>query len=586
MTDTADSDRPADSAFPVSVDRPRRELEELLRELIGRAEDVLITQGRLQTLLAATNAVTSDLTLPVVLRTIAQAACGVAHAKYGALGVLSPDGRGLSEFITVGVDADTAARIGPPPAGRGLLGALIVDPRPVRLKDLATDPRSVGFPPNHPPMKSFLGVPVHTRGTVFGNLYLAESASGEFSAEDEELIRALAATAGVAIDNARMFERGQRREQWLEASAEISRQLLSSTGEDPLQLVAHRTRAVAAADLVTVVLPTADARRVIVEFASGEGADDLHGYSYPVAGSVVGEVFETRGPVVLDDVEASGRVLHLSQALAVGPVMAVPLVGNERLRGALVVGRRRGARRFDDSDVTMALTFANHAALALELADARSDQQKMMLLEDRERIGRDLHDHVVQRLFAAGLLIDSVSAGLSDDRAVQRLGDVVTQLDKTISQIRTTIFQLSGPVGTQLGQTRGAVLAVADDVTDALGFQPGVRFRGPVDAVVDEALLDDLVAVVRECLTNVAKHAQATSAEVLVDADPTRLTVAVIDDGIGIGASGRRSGLKNLRARARAHHGDATIGLASPSAEDGRPGTAVRWSVPLGVAGS
>jgi signal transduction histidine kinase len=227
----------------------------------------------------------------------------------------------------------------------------------------------------------------------------------------------------------------------------------------------------------------------------------------------------------------------------------------------------------------MATTFANHAALALELADARDDQQRVVLLEDRERIARDLHDHVIQRLFASGLTVESVAAGLGGDPRGRRLAEIVEDIDGTIRQIRTSIFQLRGPLSNRTGTVRRQVLGVVAEVTPVLGFDPRVTFAGPVDIAVPEALVADVVAVVRETLTNVGRHAQARSAGVDVRATATTLEIVVTDDGRGIGAQARRSGLANLRARARGHGGDLEI-APSPGAT-GTEGTCLRWTVRL-----
>ncbi|MDQ2749543.1 MAG: GAF domain-containing protein [Actinomycetota bacterium] len=564
------------------ADGPRLELDQLLTQLVARAEDVIATQGRLRGLLAANNMIIGNVALPVVLRHIVEAACNLVNARYGALGVIGPAGE-LQEFINVGIDEQTAARIGPLPQGKGLLGALTIDPRPIRLRTMSEDSRSVGFPPGHPPMDSFLGVPVRVRDRVFGNLYLTERAGGEFTAEDEELVTALAATAGVAIENARLFDETERRQSWLQASTQITRQLLSSEGEEPLKLIARQTREVADADIVTVVLPTANGQRLMVEVASGVKADELTGYTYPVQDTLAGLSFDSGRAVLIGDVTEDPKFrVHLSEAVPVGPVMVLPLVGTQRMRGALVVGRVRGRHRFDEADLAMATTFANHAATALELADARADQQRVVLLEDRDRIARDLHDHVIQRLFAAGLSVHSVAAGMGDDSRAERLDRVVTGIDETIRQIRTSIFQLRGQLGPQTGTARVRLLAVLAEVSALLPFEPRLRFAGPIDSVVPEAVVDDLEAVAREALTNVARHAQATYAEIALTASASEVALDVIDDGVGIGAIERRSGLANLRQRAERHHG--TLVLTSPAPLDvpatGK-GTHLRWTIPL-----
>jgi signal transduction histidine kinase len=582
---TIDEVRPELERGPAALgfeDGPRLELDQLLSQLIDRAHDVIAAQGRLRGLLAANRMIIGDLALAVVLRRIIEAACQLVNARYGALGVLAPGG-GLQEFIHVGIDDATAELIGPLPSGKGLLGALIDEPHPIRLRAMTDDVRSVGFPPNHPPMGSFLGVPIRVRDMVFGNLYLTEAAAGEFTAEDEELVTALAATAGIAIENARLFDQAERRQGWLRASTEITRQLLSAEGEEPLRVIAREVRRIADADLVTVVLPTPSGR-LMVEVASGTSADELTGYTYPVDNTLAGLAFDTGRPVLVGDVNEDGRAyqVHLTEVLDVGPVMALPLVGLRGTRGALVVGRIHGRSRFDEADLDMAMTFANHAAVALELADARSDQQRMVLLEDRDRIARDLHDHVIQRLFAAGLTVQSVASGLGSDDRAQRLDRVVTGIDDTIRQIRTSIFQLRGQLGPQTGTVRTRLLDTIAEVMPSLGFEPHLGFSGPIDSVVPDSVIDDLVAVTREALTNVARHARATQAEVTLTADSGTLVLDVVDDGIGIGEVSRRSGLANLRQRAELRGGSmAIMSEVSDEAPSTREGTHLRWTIPL-----
>jgi signal transduction histidine kinase len=563
------------------IDAPRLELDQLLTQLIERAESVMAAQSRLSALLAANRMIISELDLSLVLRHIVQAACLLVRAGYGALGVLAPGG-GLQEFIYVGIDEQTAQRIGPLPSGKGLLGAVIDDAAPIRLHAMTDDIRSVGFPAHHPPMASFLGVPIRVRDEVFGNLYLSEAESGDFSPEDEQLVTALAATAGIAIDNARLFEESRRRQLWLQASMQITRQLLTAEGEEPLGLIARQTRDIAGADIVTVVLPTPTGDRLMVEVASGERADEFTGLTYPIDNTLVGLAFESGRPMLVNDVNSEHYNVHLSQLLAIGPVMVLPLIGAQRMRGALVVGRLYGRDRFDAADLDMATTFANHAAVALELADARVDQQRIVLLEDRDRIARDLHDHVIQRLFAAGLSVQSIAASQGASANADRLTRVVGQIDDTIRQIRTSIFQLRGQLGPETGTARARLMAVIEDVTATLGFSPNTQFDGPVDALVPEAVVSDLCAVLRETLTNVARHADATRVDVLVGASPSMLSLHVVDNGVGLRGNDRRSGLANLRVRAEQYNGTfdlnpAPSGFAIPT----REGTAALWTIPL-----
>jgi signal transduction histidine kinase len=570
--ETGDDRRPPDIVFPAA---PLLELDQLLSQLVDRAHDVMAAQDRMRGLLRANQTIVSDLALPVVLRRIVEAACELINARYGALGVIGPEG-GLEQFVHVGVDEETVARIGHLPEGKGLLGAVIDDQQPIRLRRIADDSRSVGFPSGHPPMGSFLGVPVRVRDEVFGNLYLTERAGGEFTAEDAELATALAATAGVAIENARLFEQSRKRQRWLEASTEITRLLLSEEGEEPLQVIARQVREIADADVVTVVLPTGDGERLMVEVAVGEGADRLTGLTYPAENSLAALAIGGGRPVLVGNVDQQRDcTMHLSEVLPIGAVMVLPLVASQRVRGALTIGRLNGRRRFTEADLDIATTFANHAAVALELADGRTHRQRMAVLEDRDRIARDLHDHVIQRLFAAGLSVQSVASALGGGGHSARLGRVVSDIDETIRQIRTSIFQLRGPLGPETDSARGQVLKVVTEVTELLGFEPEVRFSGPIDSMASEAVLDDVVAVLREALTNVARHAEASRVEVEISVSTTQLTLEVKDNGSGIGETARRSGLANIQDRAEQRGGALIV-----TAPDKR-GTHLRWTIPL-----
>lgn len=580
-----DPERPAgqpDAVRSASQGGPRLELDELLAQLGGRAQDVMAAQGRLRRLLQANRMITGDLALPVVLRQIVQAACELVHAPYGAMRVLAPGG-GLELFIHVGMDEETVARIGRFPEGTGLLGASVEEPGPIRLADIATDGRSAGFPPNHPVMSSFLGVPIRVRDEVLGNLYLTELDEDAVTAEDEELVSALAATAGVAIENARLFDESRRRQDWLQASTEVTRQLLSSEGEEPLRVIARRVQQIADADAVNVVLPTQDGQRLMVEVATGAGAEQLTALSYPPENTVSGLVLDSGRPVLIGDMTEEAHIVHLSELVPVGPLMVLPLVGTQRVRGALVVGRMEGRPRFTEADLEMATAFANQAAVALELADARVHQERIALLEDRDRIARDLHDHVIQRLFGAGLTVESVASGLGSDPRSCRLGQVVVDIDDTIRHIRTSIFQLRGPLGPQTGAVRAGLLTVAAEVAPLLGYDPRVRFAGPVDAVIPDAVLDDLLAVAREGLTNVARHAHASRIDIEVTVDGGELSLELTDDGIGIGDTERRSGLANLRERAEQRGGALLLisPLPNPALPDTNGGTSLRWTIPL-----
>ncbi|MBW0131689.1 GAF domain-containing protein [Pseudonocardia oceani] len=404
----------------------------------------MATQGRLRGLLRANQVVTQDLELSVVLRRIAEAARELVGARYAALGVIAAGG-GLAEFVHVGMAPDDAERIGHLPVGKGLLGALIDDPHAIRLERIGEDSRSAGFPDGHPPMGSFLGVPIRIRDEVFGNLYLAESTRGSFSNDDEQLIRALAATAGMAIENARLFEAARARQEWLRATAAVTQRLLGSDTDvvRPLQLIARSSRDLADADLVTVALPDGDGLRVDV--AVGEAAATLLGARVGLDRSLAGRVFTTGKPLrVATPYELPGLDASTVHGLDVGPVVVVPLRGPRRVHGVLTLARRSGRVGFTAEDMDMAAGFAGQASLAVELAEARAEQQEAAVLDDRDRIGADLHDHVIQRLFAAGLSLQGIAAAIGPGEARDRTTAVIGDIDATISQIRTSVFQLQG----------------------------------------------------------------------------------------------------------------------------------------------
>lgn len=555
--------------------RPRPDVREV-SVAPGAADD------RFQLLVAAHAAIFGELELDAVLDRIVIAACELVGARYGALGVSrqrTEGGNGagaLERFIQRGMDDDTVRRIGRWPQGAGLLGAVIDDPRPIRLRELGDDPRSSGFPPNHPPMHSFLGVPIRVRDTVFGNLYLAEAAAGEFTAQDELLVTSLAGTAAIAIENARLFEQSRLRQRWLEASTEITQRLLSAGGAEPLRLIAQRIREIADADIVAVVLPTGQADELMMEVAVGQNADRLRGLSYPASGSLAGLAIRTGQPVLIGDaLQQTNYLVRLKQAVRVGPVMVLPLAANGHSRGALLVGRAAGRRRFVEADLEMSAMFANHAALALEMSDSRTAQQRMALLEDRDRIARDLHDHVIQRIFAAGLSIESIASRLSDPAQTTKLTQITADLDDTIRQLRASIFQLRGPLGGGQPSLRDELLSIVDETTDGLGFTPRMVFEGPVDAAVPRAIFDDIAAVVREGLANVARHARATAADVELSVTANRIRLTVRDDGRGVGDRPPGNGLVNLRRRAENRGGSLAV------SDSRSKGTQLSWTIPL-----
>jgi signal transduction histidine kinase len=566
----------------------RLELDELLGQLVERAQEVVGTQGRLRGLLRANQLIARDLGLPTVLRHVVEAARELVGSRYAALGVIAPSG-GLSQFIHVGIPAEVAAAIGNLPQGKGLLGALIDDPAPIRLPTLAEDTRSSGFPPGHPPMRDFLGVPIRIGEIVFGNLYLTDSTRGGFSAEDEQLAQALAATAGNAIDNARLYEVARSRQQWWQATAALTRRMLSDETSDPLEFIAARTRELADADLVTVVLPV-DAPQepertgLRVQVAVGVGAQDLIGLTVPLVGSLAGRVYATGQALrVSHPREQTGLDSIASGTVDVGPVLVVPLTGAQKVIGVLTVARLAGRPAFTTDELDMTAGFARQASVAIELADARAEQQRCAMDDERDRIAADLHDHVIQRLFATGLVLQSIAATLPSDTegsgagatAAARIAGTIQDLDDAIRQIRSTIFALHHLVQPAGSGLRGLILDVITEVTPALGFTPAFRVDGPVDTLTPAEVGEDLLAVLREALSNIARHAHAHTTDIALTAGSGKLTLDVHDDGTGVDPTNqRRSGLANLRHRAEHHGGTFTLTPHHPH------GTDLRWTVP------
>lgn len=553
---------------------PQLQLDELLRELQTRLEAARATRDRVHALLEAVVSIGSDLELETVLRRITEAATTLVDARYGALGVISDEGERLVQFITVGVSDEEIEAIGHWPHGHGILGLLIREPRPIRLPDLGEHPDSYGFPPNHPPMRGFLGVPIRVRDEVFGNLYLTEKAGGgEFEDEDEVVVIALATAAGVAIENARLYQETRRRERWLEASQEISTALLSGTDpHEVTMLVAQRAREVADADLSTVALVEEGAPEFVVEAAHGEGADRLRGMRVPLDHSVAGPVFAEGVPLRLADGSEAAREANVPTQVPVGPLLVVPLGVGDSAHGIISVINPPGGAAFSEGTQRLLEAFAGQAAVALELAERRRDAERLTLLEDRDRIAKDLHDTVIQRLFATAMTLMATLKLVQRKEVAVRVQRAVDDLDDTVRQIRSTIFALQGPDDTE--SLRSRVHALIDAATENLGFAPSVRLDGLLDTAVDDDIGEHLLAVVREALSNVARHAHASEAIVVIGVGD-ELVLRVEDDGVGIPAGGRRSGLRNLAERAESLGGS----CATHSREDG--GTVLVWQVPL-----
>jgi signal transduction histidine kinase len=560
--------RAADAAGGLGVpDLPRLELDQLLSQLADRADDVRATQRRLRGLLRANALVVAELNVPAVLRQIVGVAWDLLGARYAALGVLGPDG-GLEQFVHVGMDEDLAARIGDLPTGRGILSMLISEPVPIRLADLAGHSASAGFPPGLPPMTGFLGVPIRIGEKIFGHLYLAERCGGgEFTAEDEELAIALAATAGAAIANARRFTESEQRRRWLDACGELIPLLLTSQVGEPHGLITRLAAAAAAADFAALAVPHG-ADEVIITGISGALTAGMMNRTAPLADSLAGQAILTGKASLVTGGRREAAVAALNADI--GPMIVVPIAAGEQVRGALVLGRLAANPGFTGTDLDMAASFARHAAVAMELARDRTDQIILAQTQDHDRIAGDLHDHVIQELFALGMTLQG-HAARSDPADAERVKGYIDTLDKAIANIRTSIFGLhrsrTAPVGLY-----ARLLAIVEEHAPQLGFAAAIRFAGPLDPDPDADLAHDILAVTREALSNCARHAQATAVSIALAQQDGLIILDVIDNGRGVGTPARSSGLTSMRGRAERNGG--TFQLLTP----GSGGTHLTWT--------
>ncbi|MEU6300944.1 sensor histidine kinase [Streptomyces erythrochromogenes] len=556
-------------------------LDELLDELQVRIDAVRGTRDRVHSLLEAVVSVGRELDLDQVLRRIVEAAALLVDAEYGALGVIGPDGRTLARFLTVGLTDEEIAGIGPLPAGHGLLGEVIHHPEPLRLTDLGAHSSSYGFPSHHPPMRTFLGVPIRVRDEVFGNLYLTDKRGGvDFDTEDEAVISTLSVAAGVAIDNARLYEGSQRQQRWLRANAEITGSLLSGSSRPAvLELIARRAQEITAARLADIAMPVAGVDGLVVEFAAGADGAARQGLVVPFAGTLSGTAHRAGRPVAAASCADDGRYPAEAQVRerdGLGPAVAVPLgtAGGES-RGVLLLARAAGEPAFGEGELEPLVAFAGQAALALELAERRRDAEQIALLEERDRIARDLHDLAIQRLFATGMTLQSAARLVEHEGAAERVGRAVDDLDETIKIIRSTIFGLrTRDRGCGPGLRARAARAVGDAAT-TLGHPPRLSMEGLLDTDVPPQIADHVMAVLGELLSNAARHAGATRVGVSLRAGSGEVVLTVSDDGAGIPAQGRRSGLRNLDERARGVGGSFTV----ESPQEG--GSRLVWRAPL-----
>ncbi len=560
-------------------ERPLREtlsqlrLRELLREVQDRIEELVQSRDQMDGLLEAMLAVASGLELDATLRRIVHSAIELVDCRYGALGVLTQDRESLAEFVYEGIDEATRREIGDLPTGHGLLGLLIEQPKPIRLDDLSQHVASSGFPAHHPPMNSFLGVPVRVRDEVFGNLYLTEKANGQpFTEDDEVVVLALAAAAGIAVENARLFEQARLRQQWQEATSEVRAELLAAADPaDVLTLIATRALTLARADYALIAqpedpdMPLEDVTELVVTVHAGPGPGQLT-ERIPVEGSTCGAAFTDAQPRRVDSLE-------FEVSAEFGPALVLPLrASRDHVSGVLVTLRKAGQDPFDGTQLPLAAAFADQAALALQLAEDQRSINELKVVSDRDRIARDLHDHVIQRLFAHGLALQSTHMRSRNPEIQRRLADMIDDVQSIVAEIRTAIFDLHGGLhGT--GKLRTRLNDIIAEITGDTGLRTTVRMSGPV-GVAGPELTEHAEAVLREALSNAVRHARAKSLMVTVSASD-ELVIEVVDDGIGIPATVARSGLHNLCERATQAGGSFSV------VPDETGGTRLTWAAPI-----
>lgn len=550
----------------------------LVSRMHQQLDEMLASRDQMEQLLQVIVEIGSDLELDATLRRIVVAARKLTSAPYGALAIRDRDGM-LISFVHEGIEVDHARQIGHLPVGKGVLSLSLFDTPALRLDDLTKHPAAVGFPEHHPPMRAFLGVPITIRGEVFGNLYLTHDEPGRlFSESDEVAARALAFAAAVAIDNAQLFERERTAAKWMEASREITTALLSSVepSRTPLQVIAEKACALTEAEQAIVLVPDDDdvpideVDTLVISAAVGLNASEVIGQRIPVDASTSGAVFRSAEPVIT---EALSYPIQAFTDVGQRSAILMPLRAHDEVAGVIVVARSAQRQPFDDSYLDLVSDFATHAAIALMLASGRENTRQLTLVAERERIAHDLHDHVIQRLFAAGMDLQGTVARVRSPEVAERLNRTLDDLQTIIEEIRTTIFQLKSPSGNG-GGFRNRIQRAVADLTEGRDIVTTVRMHGPMTAVGGE-LADHAEAVTSEAVSNAVRHSGASRLTVEVNVGDM-LTVDIVDNGCGLPVDNpRRSGLANMLYRAEQVGGRCEIS----NAPDG--GTRIYWTAPL-----
>lgn len=550
----------------------------LVGKMHAQLDELLAARDQMEQLLRVIVEIGAGLDLDATLHRIISAARELTSAPYGALAIRDRDGN-LMSFVHEGMDAETVRRIGHLPVGKGLLSLSLLDTPALRMDDLTTHHAAVGFPEHHPPMRAFLAVPITIRGNVFGNLYLTHvDPTGVFSESDEVAARALAFAAAVAIDNAQVFERERTSVKWIEASREITTALLSRAEPHrrPLQLIAERARVLTGAEQAIVLVPAdSDAAddevdTLVVSAAVGVYASDVLGQRVPVDGSTTGAVFTSGQPLITEELRYP---IQAFTDVGQRPAILMPLRARDEVVGVIAIARGVDQPPFDESYLDLVNDFATHAAIALALTSAREDARQLTILAERERIAHDLHDHVIQRLFAAGMNLQGTLARARSPEVADRLNRTLDDLQTIIEEIRTTIFALRSPLAAS-GGFRQRIQRVVADLTENRDLVTTVRLDGPMTAVGAE-LADHAEAVTTEAVSNALRHSGASRLTVEISV-ADMFILNVIDDGCGIPAGNtRHSGLANMKRRAEQLGG--TCEITSPP----EGGTRVHWVAPL-----
>jgi signal transduction histidine kinase len=554
---------------------------------------VIGQQERLRGLVEAGIALTSELSLDAVLRKLVEAAAALTGARYAALGVIDRAGRGLERFVTTGISEEAAEEIGDFPIGRGVLGVLIRESKTLRLHDLTEDPRSVGFPPGHPPMRTFLGIPITLRGVAYGNLYITEKDDGDFTDEDEEVVTLLAAQAAVAIENARLYESATHWLRQLESMSEVGN-ALSSELELPrlLELIAQRLRELLSARLVFIALPTLEGDLRIEAVSHRGEVEQMIGLRLPRRTSKTGRALDRGRPErvdsLLDDPEIDQEAARTFAEISSLPVpttgLFVPLLVRGRAIGVITVHDKvaeagRGDLRFSDDDARLAETFAARAAVAVDLSERvqRDALRRVVAAQEleRKRLARELHDETGQALTSILLGLRSFEETRSEEERKAAFASLREIAVSTLHDVRRLAIELRPKALDDFG-----LVPALERLTEGFGEQTGlyVQFEARLSERLPSEIETALYRIVQEALTNIVKHARARNVSVLLTRKDLRVTAVIEDDGRGFSPEERTGdGIGIVGMRERLALIDGTLAIeSSPGA-----GTTIVAEVPF-----